>query len=288
MNTAPTTPTFTAVHPDLADQARTLAHSTTLGLAPGSRMLVTTPVLEVLTELGDVLTERDIVLIDGPSGSGKTLLEHLMMARATQLGATAVRVQAGRRPSGKKLSASILRSLRPDVRIPATQNQTEDELKRCLAAPRQALVVYDEAQHLGVRGIEDIRYYWDETPGQFPLVLSGVNVTRLLNGHPQLEDRIGFRYTLTLLDPAASVAFATAFHPLLADIVDRDPGLLADINHTGVRGTPRRWSWFVKHAQFTLARTGTNRIDDAIAYTALARFTPATQLQTWRRTRPAA
>jgi type II secretory pathway predicted ATPase ExeA len=276
---------FTPIHRDLAALAASLSGSRSLGLARGARILVSNPFREALTEVDDVLADRAIVLIDGPPGSGKTLLQHLLMARATQLGATAVRVQAGPRPSGKQLSAAILAALEPGCRVPKTQNQTEDQLKKVLAPPRDALVVYDEVQNLGVKGIEAIRYYWDETPDRFPLILSGVKVNALLSGHSQLEDRISYRYRLDLLSPRDSVAFAVALHPLLADIAERDRTLLDDINHCGIHGTPRRWSTFLTQAQHQLARVGGTHLTAAVAFSALARFVPSAQLQGWTRER---
>lgn len=269
----------------LAELACQMATQDHLGLAPGARVLVTRPVAEALLELEDVLADRAIVTIEGPPGTGKTLLEHLLMARATQLGAKAVRVQASRRPSGKQLSGAIFSALRPGEAVPRTRSRTEDRLKVLLAAPTQALVIYDEAQNLGVRGIEDIRYYWDETRGQFPLVLSGVAVGRLLDGHPQLADRVSYRYRTHLLSGPESLAFAAALHPLLADVAERDPGLLTEIDHCGVRGTPRRWSTFTRRAQRLIAATGCGSLTDEIAYQALTRCADGPYLHEWSRPR---
>ena len=267
----------------LVRQANALAGPGNLGVTKNGRVLLSASMRELLTDLPDLLEDRQVFVLEGPPGSGKTLLQHLLLARATQLGALAARVQTGRRPLGPTLSKAIHTGIAPTLPVPHTQTATENSLRDILAAPQQALVIYDEAQNLGTAGLEDVRFYWDATPGCFPLLLAGCGVEDVLAEHAHLDQRASMRYRLHTLELADSLEYAVSFHPLLSPA---PLDLLADIDRIHVRGVVREWNRFAHLAERAVHRLGRSCLDDGTAFAALKHLVrPESRLELWTRAR---
>ncbi|HLY94415.1 MAG TPA: AAA family ATPase [Gaiellaceae bacterium] len=191
-----------------------------------------------------------LAAIIGPPGAGKTigLTEWQRQARKEKL--VHVSVAADVTTSYVALIRKISRALGLGDTRPAAVllELTKDHLART-----PALIIVDEAQHLGVRALEAVRSIHDAT-GVGVVLAGSLTLSRTLehegdSGYElaQLQDRIAIFEKVALLSPAEISAFAAAWWGgPVAQLGDAEA--LAELR-TLSRGVPRRLVRILSHCR---------------------------------------
>lgn len=274
--TAP--PTLRRLSSALQNHALALAAPDNLGLQFGARIVATPKLDEILRDVPRVLGRRQWASCDAPSGCGKTLLQWLVMARASQLGYRVARIQLDKSVRGdqKEVVAEIFRQITAgDERTPRTRILIIDRLRQLLAPPNKVLILWDELPRLQ-NGADLLKYLHDEVKGDFPLWVSGVGMTALLEADEHLRRRVKWEYEWTQLDPVASVQFAQLTHPALRSA---DKAVLKEVEAVWASGRPARWHIFLGHALDRMEDTGAMEITAPVAYAALGKKVSARVLE---------
>lgn len=155
--------------------------------------------------IDEAVNEREIALITGTAGSGKSTIAQSFAKSHPN----AILVEATLHTSAKVL----LEELEGRLNLPPAKNCHEKvvhiakELKR-----RDVVILIDEAEHLSVRALEDLRRIWDFSG--VPLVLFGTEILmkNLMgkNGElRQLYSRIGGKWHLKGLDEKECASITT-------------------------------------------------------------------------------
>lgn len=179
--------------------------------------------------------QNRLVRLTGPAGSGKsTAAEDAVSWVARQMGIRIVSVMVPFRPAPKEISVRICQALTGSA--PSMSGYELSDYVVELLGRHECLFLFDEAQHLGLPGMEQVKYLWERQ--RFgALIVGDTRLRALLAKSPQLDSRVGLGVHFELLagDPLHEVvrtfhsAFAAASRPVLTRI---------EREH---RGNLRRW-----------------------------------------------
>lgn len=203
---------------------------------PAGRPLVRTRMFSLgLAKIEAATRLRTIALIEGEPGTGKTTTVRF---HAQTTGQQVHVIEIPPDSSSKVSLRHVHRSL-TGYYPPGDKHEIQDLLVRLLGQGG-AVVIVDEAQHLGLAGIKQLRYLHD-TCGRdaepFTLVLSGHGVQRAVGRSRELADRIKIRHHMTPIPTAQVEDVLRQFHPRLAQA---DLALLLAIDDWA-KGNLRRW-----------------------------------------------
>ncbi len=149
--------------------------------------LVRTPSFQnAQTAMNSILKRNRIGLIDGPPGTGKTTFAQWAAERCGRPSAVATMPE-------NPLPNDFLRVAIVAVtgHNPSGHNKTEMEAELIAAlAEWQGLLILDEIQNVGLRGLTEARYIHDLTRPQFPLLLVGWGANATVQENRPLNERI--------------------------------------------------------------------------------------------------
>jgi hypothetical protein len=190
--------------------------------------------------------ERDITAFSGPSGTGKTTCAAYCarQVRTTfryfQLPQTADPEEVTRKAS----EAVFDRSPR------GAEREVANELVDMLAREDLGLIA-DEVHLVGRRGVQQLRYLWDEVARQngrgCPLILIGADVTATVAEVKELRSRIARIVDFRAQTEDEILAFACELHPRLAATPTK---LLRKLDHKYGAGSMRQWQQIAKEIKY--------------------------------------
>lgn len=136
--------------------------------------------------MSTILKRNQIGLIDGPPGTGKTTFAQWAAEKCGR--ACAVAAMPENPAPNDFLRVSIVAVTGHN---PTGHNKTEMEAELVAAlGDWQGLLILDEIQNVGLRGLTEARYIHDTCRPKFPLMLVGWGASRTVRENAPLSDRI--------------------------------------------------------------------------------------------------
>lgn len=180
---------------------------------------------------------NEIVLIYGDAGLGKTLAVNQAVIAEPM---PHLWVQIGPNPQPKEVVVRLIKAIEGDF-PKGTLYELVDQLIELLDdQPR--IVVIDEAQNFGKKGIDQLRNIHDRCG--FPLILvGGAPTNAVIASDPQLNDRVAGRVPFAPLPKRELFNTLRAYHSYLGDA---DADLIYEIDQTYAKGVFRRWARILK------------------------------------------
>jgi hypothetical protein len=171
-----------------------------------------------------------------------------------------ITTRLGPRPGTTK----VVRSIYADVTGHTAPGRSADveRLLEHVLAERPRVLVIDETQKLGRAGIDQLIHLHEHPGARFTLVLVGMGLARLLDGHEELDGRFGRSVAFERIRDDELLAWLTAYHPLLART---DPNLLRRVDNRYWKGKLRRWAQFTHAAYTRLEDPAVDVITDEVA-----------------------
>lgn len=217
--------------------------TTTFFSPPGATVLDTTPMRLFALAAPQAVNLAGILLVDGEPGHGKTCTVETWRQ---QQSIPTLRVQLPGRATSAAVTQQLLTALRtphdPTERVWRLQNRLMDSL---LARPR--ILIVDEAQNLGVAGLNQLRHYHDHPDAAWTLVLVGAGISKKIAKNRELVSRISRRVAFGPLTGAGLIEALIAYHPTLyphapTDLLHQVDELLERAGYG--RGNLRAWAGF--------------------------------------------
>jgi DNA transposition AAA+ family ATPase len=205
-------------------------------LLPSNRPLVRTDMFVLALAKIEAMTRLSTIgLIEGVPGTGKTtVIRYHAQAKGHRV--TVIEIPPD---SSSKVSLKHIHRGLTGYDHAGDKHDLQDALVRLLGVGGE-IIVLDEAQHLGLAGIKQVRYLHDRCAREtkpFTLVLGGHGVARAIARSKELDDRIKIRHTMKPIPTSALEKVFRQFHPRLTQA---DASLLLDID-TWAKGNLRRW-----------------------------------------------
>ncbi|HXH80407.1 ATP-binding protein [Nocardioides sp.] len=196
-----------------------------------------------------ILKRNRIGLIDGPPGTGKTTFAQWAAERCGRPSAVAAMPENPAPNDFLRVSIVAVTGQNPDG-----HNKTEMEAELVAAlADWKGLLILDEIQNVGLRGLTEARYIHDTTRPQFPLLLVGWGASKTVRENQPLSERIRQRRFFKPLKGADLFTTVRAIDERFIGVPD-DVIRYADDRYA--QGLLRRWvalietlqDWEVEHA----------------------------------------
>jgi hypothetical protein len=206
-------------------------------LLPKNRPLVRTDMFVLaLAKLEAITRLSTIGLIEGVPGTGKsTVLRYHAQVKGHRVSFMEIPPE-----SSSKVSLKHVHRALTGYDPAGDKHSIQDDLVKILGAGEWVVTV-DEAQHLGLAGIKQVRYLHDRCAREarpFTLVLSGNGVARAIARSKELDDRVKIRHVMEAIPTRALEKVLRQFHPRLANA---SLALLLDIDTAWAKGNLRRW-----------------------------------------------
>lgn len=197
---------------------------------------VRTPGLRAIeVAVRSLFDDGGIVLVDGKVGVGKTYgTDYVLQA----LGVAVYWTDMADTSRGREANAKIYEAVtgkRPSMRMSAyaLTAETVDVLDGL-----QAVLVVDEAPHMTVSAMRQLRYLHDRPTTKVLMVLIGASVIHKVTRVPELDNRVSRRITVNELTRAEALEFVPKLHPVLANTSAK---VLADLS-VYAKGNLRNWA----------------------------------------------
>lgn len=204
---------------------------------PNNRPLIRTDTFVLALAKMEAITRLTTIgLIEGRPGTGKTtVVRHHARTKGHSVAVLEIPPDSSSKESLKHVHKALV-----GADPVGSKHEIQDELVKLLGVGGQVMVV-DEAQHLGLSGIRQLRYLHDRCTLEakpFTLVLSGHGVEHAISRCEELDDRIKIRHDMLPIPTKGLEKVLRQFHPRLAAAELR---LLVDIDHAWAKGNLRRW-----------------------------------------------
>ncbi len=177
-----------------------------------------------------------IGLIEGVPGTGKTTV---VRYHAQTKGHPVTVMEIPPESSSKVSLKHVHRALTGSDPV-GDKHEIQDYLVNLLGVGSQVIVI-DEAQHLGLSGIKQVRYLHDRCAREakpFTLLLSGHGVARAISRSRELDDRIKIRHLMEPVPTPRLEKVLRQFHPRLSKAGTE---LIVNIDAAWAKGNLRRW-----------------------------------------------
>lgn len=197
--------------------------------------LVKTPsFLNARSGMNSILKRNRIGLIDGPPGTGKTTFAQWAAERCGRPSAVATMPE---NPAPNDLLRIGIVAV--TGHNPFGHNKTEMEAELVAAlAEWKGLLILDEIQNVGLRGLTEARYIHDLTRPQFPLLLVGWGASKTVRENRPLNERIRQK---RFFRPLHGEDLFTAVRAIDERFVDVPNDLIRYADDRYAKGLLRRW-----------------------------------------------
>jgi type II secretory pathway predicted ATPase ExeA len=204
---------------------------------------------------------RELVLIHGPAGAGKTFA--VTAAIDTLDGPTVAAVQVRHGWNLKALLRALLDELAGGFDVDANEDELFMELTE-LSRMKHFVFVIDEAQYLGLHGVEGVRTLLDHPECDTGVVLvAGPDLYESARTVPQIKRRIAKRHEFKPIARKDLPAVLADYHPMFAAAPAEAIFQLDSLVGHGLWGN---WARILQSAQYILAATGAPEVlDDHLA-----------------------
>lgn len=193
----------------------------------------------------------------GPSGAGKTYVMSRLVSNLDRV--RVVWIEPVSDPTQRQLALQIADELAGPVKL-RTRYQLFGfliERLREYATTSRILLVVDEAQRLGRKCIEDLRYLHDQVGEGFALaLLGGRKCWDVIEGDLMLRSRIRRRTNFGYLKNKDAISVARIYHQIYSGVSEK---ILIEIN-VACRGRFRTWFHFTDEAAALCEIQGKKRI----------------------------
>jgi hypothetical protein len=199
--------------------------------------------------------ECDIACFDGAPGAGKTTAASFVIEQSGRDWRYCRLPQAGSR---RDLLEAVYRAVFRRQTTMTASKMFDALVERLMSG--DIGVIADEAHHLGVSGIQQLRYLWDEAAlhnARFPLLLVGYDLSAELDNADEVRRRIRrWVYFEEYLDTDTATIIAAALHPRLAVT---KPAIIKRLNEGLARRSIGNWETLAIHIKYldTTDPTGT-------------------------------
>lgn len=193
-----------------------------------------------------------IAAVHGSAGHGKTFAvdQHIRNLATRPQPPRVAWVEIPHRPRGKTLPVRILEALHGQADDEQTEDRLLIETVESLAEADTVLVV-DEASHLRIDGLHQVKHIYDNTNRDTPrlsvVLVGGYELPNRLAEDPQLESRVAAWAGFRPLEGAELYDALDQYHPIFAHT---DEAILEDIDRRACKGSFRTWAYalqFVLH-----------------------------------------
>lgn len=159
----------------------------------------------------ETVMERGLAALTGDNGLGKTFCA---LSIAERLAVEAVYHEVS--PTGGKTELMrLLAAVAADYDPRETSGELLERLRKaCTEKPR--LIVLDELDRWGSKGVDNIRYVWTDPACQTAFVFVGHKIDHLLGANPALDSRVERRVPFRPLEVEEGPAVMKAYHPIFA------------------------------------------------------------------------
>ena len=194
-----------------------------------------------------VMSRAPITLITGDVGAGKTTLVHALLARMTD------EVRVGLISNAQGDRGELLQWAMNALGMELHENESyvqmfrrlQDQLIADYAAGRRVILIFDEAQNLSKRGLEELRMFTNINSNQdelLQLILVGQPELRATVQTPemrQLAQRVAANFHLEGLDEANTAEFIAHRLRLAGGTGEEFSGEASALVYRMTRGVPR-------------------------------------------------
>ena len=194
-----------------------------------------------------VMSRAPITLITGDVGAGKTTLVHALLARMTD------EVRVGLISNAQGDRGELLQWAMNALGMELHENESyvqmfrrlQDQLISDYAAGRRVILIFDEAQNLSKRGLEELRMFTNINSNQdelLQLILVGQPELRATVQTPemrQLAQRVAANFHLEGLDEANTAEFIAHRLRLAGGTGEEFSGEASALVYRMTRGVPR-------------------------------------------------
>lgn len=194
-----------------------------------------------------VMSRAPITLITGDVGAGKTTLVHALLARMTD------EVRVGLISNAQGDRGELLQWAMNALGMDLHENESyvqmfrrlQDQLIADYAAGRRVILIFDEAQNLSKRGLEELRMFTNINSNQdelLQLILVGQPELRATVQTPemrQLAQRVAANFHLEGLDEANTAEFIAHRLRLAGGTGEEFSGEASALVYRMTRGVPR-------------------------------------------------
>jgi len=207
-------------------------------LPPGGHLVVTPKMRQLVSNVPYALRRNQAIAISGPVGAGKTTLLHAITAVAD------VRVRYVELPADLKNTTQYWRCLARAVTEAEPSGTTDQMLNDCreYLAKVPTLLIVDEAQHLPLESLLQVRSLWGQRFPRFACILAGSDLFARLDVYSAVGSRVLVRIPLDHNTPQRMLEYLGRLHPQLAAT---DPRILRVIDDAYGHGNWRAWEHLV-------------------------------------------
>ncbi len=192
--------------------------------------------------MNTILKRQRIGLIDGPPGTGKTTFAQWAAERCGRPSAVAAMPENPAPNDFLRVSIVAVTGQNP-----SGHNKTEMEAELVGALSTwQGLLILDEIQNVGLRGLTEARYIHDITRPAFAMLLVGWGASKTVRENEPLSDRIRQRRRFKALEGEDLFETVRAIDERLARVPDN---LLRYADDRYAKGILRRWVALIETLQ---------------------------------------
>ena len=204
-------------------------------LTEGSVLTRPEPLELLLIAAPIAMANGRIICVDGQPGCGKTVSLDVF---ANNLTRPVVTLSLSGNLTDKQVIEHVYEAIQGGSTLRLSRDNMVSSLRQRLVGSELVLMV-DEAQKASLKGLDLVRTLHDDPRTSFGLILSGVNMGRLLAKEEELESRVGLLVPFVRLTGDELVPTVTAAYPLLASL---EGWLLRETDRLYCHGRLREWA----------------------------------------------